>query len=266
MEFLRKFTQAWPGGFFEGNPLDPMGGSTYGVYGYNSILYTIYRVCIRPYMTPNTTVLEIGPGRGAWTKTFVTSDCLKVYAVDAADPSHTHFWDYIGPDPRVEYIVVQDFLLTKVPDNSIDYFFSFGVFCHLKPEMCEEYVKSLALKIKKGGQGFLMIADFDKYEECRANSDTLSIGRFLNAQKRKVWLPTKLGFNFSWRYFRPKMDLEPVSKTSEQNLWNGTDGGFGWYHWGVERACNAFVAAGFEIVEQDVEVCPRDPVIHFRKL
>src|SRR5665213_3669253 len=82
--FLEKFNESglWTGGYFEGNPLDPMGGSSYGVYGYNSVLYTIYSVCIRPYVTGETTALEIGPSRGAWTKAILERGCRKVYAVD----------------------------------------------------------------------------------------------------------------------------------------------------------------------------------------
>ena len=264
MDFLNGFNQAWPGGFFGGSPLDPMGQTSYGVYGYNSMLYTVYSACIRPYITTDTVVLEIGPGRGAWTKAILHRNCKKIYAVDAAEPENTRFWEYVGRDPRAEYIVADDFTLSKVPDDAIDFFFSFGVFCHLKPEMCEEYVRSLVPKMRSGSRGFLMIADFDKYEQCRANAQHLSIGRFLDEQTRKVWMPAKFGYQFAWRFFRKKMDIEPVSKEWEKNLWN-TAGNFGWYHWGIERACNAIVSAGFEIVEPDNEVCWRDPVIHFRK-
>jgi hypothetical protein len=263
LDFLQKFNRAWFGGYFEGSPTDPMGSSTYGIYGYNSVLYTIYLVCIRPYITPDTVVLEIGPGRGAWSKTFLERNCRKVYAVDAAEAGHTHFWDYVGKDPRAEYIVAHDFRLSEVPDDSIDFFFSFGVFCHLKPEMCEEYIYSLQRKMRRGGRGFLMIADFDKYEQCRANAERLSIGRFLAEQRRRVWLPAKLGYQFAWRYFRPKMDLEAVSKTKDRNLSSSADAG--WYHWGVDRACKAITSAGLVIVEQDVEVVQRDPVMHFKK-
>src|SRR5260221_11581224 len=102
--FLRKFTFAWPGAFYEGQPLDPMGPSTCGVYGYNSVLYTVFSACIRPYITPDTVVLEIGPGRGAWSKAFLHRGCAKLYAVDAAPPEHTHFCEYVKKDPRLAYI------------------------------------------------------------------------------------------------------------------------------------------------------------------
>jgi phospholipid N-methyltransferase len=264
LDFPQKFGQAWSGGYYEGAPMDPMGASTYGVYGYNSVLYTIYSACIRPYITSDTVVLEIGPGRGAWTKTFLERNCRKVYAVDAAEAENTHFWEYVGKDSRAEYIVAHNCRLAEVPDDSIDFFFSFGVFCHLKPEMCEEYVQSLHSKMVRGGRGFLMIADFDKYEQCRAEAGRLSIGRFFAEQKRKVWMPAKLAYSIAWRYFRSKIDLEPVSRSQDKNLWNSS-GNFGWYHWGVERACEAITRAGFEIIEPDIQVCQRDPVIHFKK-
>ncbi|MGD1062628.1 MAG: class I SAM-dependent methyltransferase [Terracidiphilus sp.] len=264
MGFLQGFKRAFRGGYFEGDPLDPMAPSTYGVYGYNSVLYTIYSACIRPYITSDTVVLEVGPGRGAWSKTFLRRNCRKLYAIEVADAEHTHFWDYIGEDRRVEYIVVDDLSLPGVPDDAIDFFFSFGVFCHLRPEMCEEYLQSIFRTMKHGSRGFLMIADFDKYESCRAQADLLSIGRFFMEQDRKVWMPAKLGYMLPWRFFRGKMDIEPVSKSSEKNLWTD-DGNFGWYHWGTERACEAMTRRGFQIVEPDVEACQRDPVIHFRK-
>lgn len=264
MEFLQRFKSAFPGGYFEGDPLDPMAPSTYGVYGYNSILYTVYSACIRPYITPESVVLEIGPGRGAWSKAILHRNCRKLYAVDVADPEHTRFWRHVGEDRRAEYIVADDLSLSGVPDDSIGFFFSFGVFCHLKPEMCEAYLDAIFRTMQHGGRGFLMIADFDKYEACRARAEQLSIGRFLMEQTRKVWLPAKCGYALVWRYFRKKVDLEPVSNSRERNLW-AEDCNFGWYHWGVERACNAMRARGFVVVEPDVEVCPRDPVIHFMK-
>lgn len=262
MSFLLAFKNAFPGGYFEGSTLDPMAPSSYGVYGYNSVLYTIYSACIRPYVTPQTTVLEIGPGRGAWSKAILHRNCRKLYAVDVADATHTRFWEYVGKDLRVEYIAAEDLSLPGVPDESIDFLFSFGVFCHLKPEMCEEYLSSMHRKMRSGGRGFLMIADFDKYEACRANAERTSLLRFFAGQSRKVWLPAKFGYLLAWRWFRQKIDLEPVSKSREQNLWIGD---FGWYHWGVDRACVAMQRVGFEIIDSDVEVCHRDPVIHFRK-
>jgi hypothetical protein len=262
--FNKQFSETWQSGYYEGDPLDAMAESTYGVYGYNSSLHTIYLACIRPYVGPKTVALEIGPGRGAWSKAILSRNCARLYAVDAAPAEHTHFWDYVGQDQRVTYLVARDFELDDVPDASIDFFFSFGVFCHLRPEMCESYIRSLARKMKSGANGFLMCADFDKYNECQNNADRSSLKRFFDHQTRKVWMPARLAYSTTWHLFRPKMDLEPVSKDREKNLANSA-GQTSWYHWGVENACRTLVSAGFEVVEQDIDAISRDPITHFRK-
>jgi hypothetical protein len=271
-QFLSQFTRIWSGGYFEGNPLDPMTPSTYGIYGYNSILYTTFCSCIRPYLAQGATVLEIGPGRGAWTKTFLGRGCERIYAVDVAPPEHTGFWEYVGYHSEIQYIVDQDLSLSEIPENSIDFFFSFGVFCHLLPEMCETYIDSLSRKMRSGGRGFLMIADFDKYNYCRLNSGKTSIRTIFDApgihlaraRKQKSLILIRLVFTLYWYIFRKFLDLEPVDKTKVKNL-VGNDGKGGWYHWGLERACAAIERAGFDIIESDVNVNPRDPIIHFWK-
>jgi methyltransferase family protein len=259
-----QFSTAWKSGYYEGDPMDPMAESTYGVYGYNSSLHTIYLACIRPYLGSESVALEIGPGRGAWSKTMLDRGCARLYAVDVVPPEKTFFWDYVGRNPRATYLTATDCELGSVPDNSIDFFFSFGVFCHLRPEMCESYVRSLTRKMKSGANGFLMCADFDKYNRCQANADSTSLKRFFDHQTRKVWMPMKLVYSWTWNRFRAKMDLETVSKDRASNL-SGRSGDAGWYHWGVANACNALTGAGFEVIEQDIGAVSRDPITHFRK-
>jgi phospholipid N-methyltransferase len=263
-DFGKQFSAAWKGGYYEGDPMDSMAESTYGVYGYNSSLYTIYLACICPYVGPNTVALEIGPGRGAWSKAILARKCKRLYAVDAAPAEHTQFWDYVGSDQRVIYLVAEDFELSDVPDASIDFFFSFGVFCHLRPEMCENYIRSLARKMKANANGFLMYADFDKYNRCLDDADNSSLKRFFDHQTRKVWLPVKWAYSVTWRFFSSKVDLERVSKASEHNLTDAF-GRASWYHWGGQDACRALSNAGFEVVEPDIGAIGRDPITHFRK-
>jgi hypothetical protein len=203
--------------------------------------------------------LEIGPGRGAWTKTFLGRGCERIYVIDVAPPEHTRFWEYVGHHSEIQYIVSRDLALSEVPDNSIDFFFSFGVFCHLLPEMCEMYIKSLSRKMRSGGRGFLMIADFDKYNLCRLNSDKTSIRCIFSA--RRLLFPMQLAFTIYWYLFRKFLDIRPVDKNKAKNLMGKGE----WYHWGLDRACATIQRAGFDIIESDVNVNPRDPIIHFCK-
>jgi hypothetical protein len=38
-----------------------------------------------------------------------------------------------------------------------------------------------------------------------------------------------------------------------------------WYHAGTKETCQFLESVGWEIIEQDIDLCPRDPIIHFRK-
>ena len=86
------FKGLWPGGYFEGDPLDRHARSHYGAIdvrngyveqpgglvaqqlGYVSVLYAVYLLTIRNRLPPAATVLEIGPGRGGWTKALLTQN------------------------------------------------------------------------------------------------------------------------------------------------------------------------------------------------
>ncbi len=45
-EELASFEGLWKGGYYEGDPLSVLSKSTYGVYGYVSILHATYLNCI----------------------------------------------------------------------------------------------------------------------------------------------------------------------------------------------------------------------------
>ncbi len=36
----------WEGGYYEGDPLDPVGRSSYGAGGYISVLHAVYLTCV----------------------------------------------------------------------------------------------------------------------------------------------------------------------------------------------------------------------------
>ena len=48
-----------------------------------SCMHATYLACIQSYIGTETNVLEIGPGRGAWTRCFVKHNAKSVICVDA---------------------------------------------------------------------------------------------------------------------------------------------------------------------------------------
>jgi hypothetical protein len=252
---FKDFTKIWRGGYYEGDPLDPTSGSSYGAFGYNSVLYTIYLTCIKPYVTPQTVVLEIGPGRGAWTKTFLHLGAKEIWCLDAAPAEHTGFYEYAGTHKSVRYLCVKDALLNEIENNSIDYFFSFGVFCHCPQDVIKTYLHSLSSKMKIGSHGFFMIADFDKLNNCIDKSITI----FNNRSKRWIlpfwglWNVLKVVLPSKYRYKK---------ESEEDTLHRGLGR---WYNLSTDSACAILESCGFTVVDRDMNVCQRDPVIHFMR-
>jgi hypothetical protein len=245
---LDSFQTLWKGGYYEGNPLDPMGPSNYGSLGYMSILHATYVACIRPFIHPGVTALEIGPGRGAWTRTMLKAK--EIWCLDALSAEHNQFWEYVGRQPHVHYRQVSDFGCRELPDDAFDYLFSFGCLCHVSFAGIEAYMTNLRPKLRRGANAMVMVADYEKYNWAAEHQQQLDVRRALAPIAGVPWdgrpLPGR-----ALRTLDPNEDQEPSPGR--------------WYHAGVERTCRMLIALGYEIVTPDVGVNFRDVVIHFRK-
>lgn len=252
---IQSFQDLWQGGYYEGDPLDPRSGSNYPLeFSFMSVLHVTYLACIKPYVNSNTRALEIGPGRGAWTKAMLKSGASEIYCLDALSAEHNGFWEYLQNPKNVKYFQVSDFECRDVPDDTFDYLFSFGCLCHVSPEGVEAYFRNLYPKLRKGAQGFVMIADYEKYN--RAVEQGKSGGIAQNMFRAKRLLPIRLQMRFLESIFYPKL------KTLEES---GEAAPGRWYNLGVKEACRMLQQYGYEIVDPDMDVNYRDPVIHFRK-
>lgn len=258
---LQSFQQIWHGGYYEGDPLDPMTPSTYGNTGYMSILHATYLACIKPYVNQDTVALEIGPGRGAWTKSLL--DAKQVWCLDALSAEHNGFWEYLNHPNNVQYIQVSDYSCSMLPDDSFTYLFSFGCLCHISFESVEAYMHNLYPKLKAGAHGFIMIADYDKYNAYLDQWERLNIGRAF-ANSKGYW-PMRLLWNLT---FGLRRLLTGSSKTAHQRLDKNEDNAprpNRWYHSGVDRTCAMLQAVGYRVIDPDIGTNYRDPIIHFVK-
>ena len=99
-----------------------------------------------------TSLLEIGCGGGQWSKYIYELNVFKeIYCVDVLSAEHNNFWEYVGEKSNnlIQYFHVDNFDLEQIPDNSIDYVFSYDVFCHISYSGISNYLKSLSIKCKK---------------------------------------------------------------------------------------------------------------------
>jgi hypothetical protein len=246
---LESFQKIWQGGYFEGQPLDPLATSAYFQLGFISILHATYLRCIKPYISPQTVSLEIGPGRGAWTRCMLASK--EIYALDALSAQHNGFFEYLGHPRNVKYFQVQDFKCEPLPHDCFDFMFSHGCLCHVSFDGINQYAKNLYPKMKSGSNCFWMIADYEKFNTASAAYSIWdSLSRQVPAQGRPLIAQLKEMTGKVGRV-SPDEDSQPAPGR--------------WFDAGIKRTCAMLEAVGYKIVDPDVGTNLRDPIIHFRK-
>ena len=116
---------------------------------------------LRPYVTPDSVVMEIGPGGGRWTQFLIGA--REVVLVDL----NTQFFRYLRKRFRrnrrkLVFYETSGYELNGIDDDSIDFVFSFGTFVHIDPDGIDEYLSEIARVLRSGGTGTIQYADRDK--------------------------------------------------------------------------------------------------------
>lgn len=251
---IRSFNQLWKGGYFEADPLEPLSRSSYGQVGYMSVIHASYLVCIKPYINLETIALEIGPGRGAWTKTLLSAK--EVWAIDVLPEEHNRFYEYLNHPENVRYLQVEDFEVRELPDDYFNYMFSFGCLCHVSFDGIHRYAKNIFPKLKEGAHCFWMIADYEQYNRVVGDLNRYSVWiNAVPASRKYLWLKwlTRLFVRFGDKVHRinPDVDDQPIPGR--------------WFNAGLERTCNMLEEVGYKVIDPNVGSVHRDPIIHFTK-
>ena len=127
----------------------------------------IWERIIKPFENNRHVCLEIGPGGGVWTNS-LSLKFSEVYAIDVIPRS-----DKLNNSIKYFEVDSFDYSCSNIPDNSMDFVFSFGVFCHLPNSANDEYVKNVKRVLKPGGNAVLMFADWDTHPPLNEIEDRL---------------------------------------------------------------------------------------------
>jgi SAM-dependent methyltransferase len=255
---LESFRDLWHGGFFLADPAEKLAPfwleSMVGGY------HLIYLACIRPWLTPRTHVLEIGCGHGAWTRLFLEAG--RVTCVDALSAEHNAFYSYVGKVDNVRYHQVADFTLSIVPDNTVDYVFSYDALCHVSFAGISEYTRSLYRVMKESAHGFFMVADYRKYNEF---VDSLGSQNALTVllPKQRYPMVRRVGTRLIRRYSAwdaHRRGIHHLNLNEDDAPSPGR-----WYHAGATETSSLLRDVGFTVLDEDMGVDPRSPVIHFQR-
>jgi hypothetical protein len=227
----------------------------YGVFGYVGVPYAITQACIRPYISPDTVALEIGPGHGAYTRAML--DAREVWCLDALSAEHNAFWEHVGTQPHVHYIQVRDHSCAMLPEDGIDFVFSFDVLCHVPFEGIEAYAGALVPKLRSGAHCFWMVADYAKYR--RFIADRQSVLPAFTSKIGRPWLRSLIE-RVAHRV--ESRELAPYLRHIE--LPEGLEGS-GWFDAGIDQTTTMLEGLGYRVLEPDIGIDPRSPIVHFMR-
>jgi len=125
----------------------------------------IFDELIKPRLGAGRTVLEIGPGKGSWTKAVLANFPDGVlYVIDRLplEQMIRERCPSVGDRLRFVQTDANDYL--SIPNNLFDFAFSFGVFVHLPLREIEIILTRLRPKMRAGGEMILHYSNWDKLD------------------------------------------------------------------------------------------------------
>ena len=146
---------------------------------------------------PVGTILEIAPGFGRWTH-YLKGYCDNLWIVDRSSECIEACRQRFAAESRVRCYLNDGRSLSMIPDDSVDFVFSFDSFVHPDREIVEAYLRELGTKLKIGGKGFIHHSNFGEY----ANTPRERIPQWLAKPLIKVKI-------LDWAHHRnPSMSAE----------------------------------------------------------
>jgi SAM-dependent methyltransferase len=103
---------------------------------------------------PTGTILEIAPGFGRWTQ-YLKDLCDELVIVDLTERCIEGCKQRFADADNIEYHVNDGRSLEMVPDQSIDFVFSFDSLVHAESDILDAYAHQLVRKLKPDGIGFI---------------------------------------------------------------------------------------------------------------
>jgi len=133
-------------------------GKDLGVeWGDDSLTRDVHERFLAPRLTPDATVLEIGPGGGKYSAGAAPA-CRKLICADVSSEMLRRTKKRPGDDAPLETVKLNGLDFTGIDDASIDFAFSIDVFVHLDLEDIYVYLREFKRVLRPGGKLVLHFA------------------------------------------------------------------------------------------------------------
>jgi hypothetical protein len=142
---------------------------------------------IVPYIKPDSVILELGPGKGSWTRAML--EYIPNGALHAVDFQDVRPW--LKPERYSGRLIchrVNDNSFSGLPDNQFDFFWSFGVLCHNNIDNIRLILRNALPKMKSGGMAAHMYGDWEKLTAYGWKRGGVPID-FQNRLDDEIWWP-----------------------------------------------------------------------------
>src|SRR6266403_2543035 len=149
----------WPAEFSAHDSDECVYGYQWGDPNSREMLVQVRDRFVLPYVNPEHTALEIGPGGGRWTQ-FLTK-FRKLYLLDLNECFFVALKRRY-PGGNVACLKTNGSDLPGIEDSSLDFIFSFGTFVHIDPADIEDYLENIRKKLARTGVVVLHYADKTK--------------------------------------------------------------------------------------------------------
>ena len=103
---------------------------------------------------PAGSVLEIAPGFGRWTQ-FLKDHCEELTIVDLSEKCISACRARFKDSNNISYHVNDGKSLDMIPDNSLDFVFSFDSLVHADEDALETYIQHLSMKMQQDAVAFI---------------------------------------------------------------------------------------------------------------
>jgi len=124
----------------------------------------VFNEAIRPFVNADSNVMELGPGKGAWTRSIMK--LIPEGTLQTVDFQDVSKW--LEPERyqgRLTCHQVADNAFSCIEDESIDFFWSMGVLCHNNNQHIRQLLTNSLSKVKSGGYACHQFGDWGKLEQ-----------------------------------------------------------------------------------------------------
>jgi len=172
----------------------------------------VFKKAILPYIKSNSNVLELGPGRGSWTRAILKY--LRNGTLHTVDFQDVKPW--LKPERYSGRLIchqVQDNSYSTLQDDFFDFFWSMGVLCHNNLDHIKEILSNTLSKMRSGAYSVHQYSDWEKLDEYGWEKGAIPL-KFKTLSDEEIWWPRNSKSQMShvaeqagWKVINVDLDL-----------------------------------------------------------